>query len=96
LPNLCVIGEIQRNIRVRYVPKGILISLLSCAGYVTGILMEQTSLECTVVSSMWAIYQEKWHGQEKWEPLGSSCCCDTHGQPVFWPIDVFNVILSLV
>ena len=98
-PNLCVIGEIQRNIRVRYVPKGILISLLSCAGYVTGILMEQTSLECSGIVKFqvgWAMYQEKWHSQEKWEPPGSSCRCDTHGQPVFWPIEVFNVILSLV
>ena len=69
---MCVIGEIQRNLRVRYVPKGILISLLSCAVYVTGILMEQISLECSGIVKFqvgWAMFQDMWHSQEKWEPL---------------------------
>ena len=44
----------------------------------------------------WAMFQDMGHSQEKWEPPGSSCRCDTHGQPVFGPIEVFNVILSLV
>ena len=91
---MCVIGEIQRNIRVRYVPiKGIMCRL--CHWHFDGANIAGMQWYRQIPGGVGNVSREVAQPRKVGTP-GSSCRCDTHGQPVFWPIEVFNVILSLI